>query len=184
MTKGRIIFLNGPSSAGKTTLAWELQTNAPGYWYWLPLDHFFDAVPSQQWEKDEREGFRIAYDLHHDCVKLASDQGKDVIVDTVICDKDTFASFERKLSDCAVIMVKVTCPVEELNRREIARGDRDIGLAAGQAEIMVPQKNYDLIVDTHAQTTAECARRIIELLENPAQCTAFKKLAAKPQAYK
>ena len=35
MTKGRILLLNGPSSAGKTTLAWELQTNAPSYWYWL-----------------------------------------------------------------------------------------------------------------------------------------------------
>ena len=175
MIKGRILFLNGPSSAGKTTLAWELQTNAPGFWYWLPLDHFFDMVPSQLWEKDENEGFRIAYDIHHDCVKLACDKGLDVIVDTVICDKDIFASFERRFCGYTVIMVKVTCPVEELNRREAARGDRDIGLAAGQTEIMVPQQSYDLIVDTHAQSTAECACKIIGLLENPPQLTAFKR---------
>ena len=183
MEKGRILLLNGPSSAGKTTLSWELQTNALEYWYWLPLDHFFDAVPSQLWEKDESEGFRMAYELHHECVKLVSDRGKNVIVDTVICEKDALASFEKKLAGYPVFMVKVTCPVEELNRRELARGDRDLGLAAGQADTMVPQKSYDLIVDTHAQTTVECAGRIAEMLASPQQPTAFEILAANPNKW-
>ena len=140
MKKGRILLLNGPSSAGKTTLAWELQTNAPNHWYWLPLDYFFDAVPSQLWDADEKEGFRVAYNLYHDCVKLVSDQGRDIIVDTVMYSEDTFASFGKSFAEYTVIMVKVTCPIEELNRREAARGDRDIGLAAGQAKIMASQQ--------------------------------------------
>ena len=183
MEKGRILLLNGPSSAGKTTLEWELQTKAPSYWYWLPLDHFFDAVPSQQWETNEDESFRTAFDLHHDCVKLASDQGKDVIVDTVICGRDTFVSFEKRFVGYPVTMIKVICPIAELNRRELTRGDRDIGLAADQADIMVPQQSYDLIVDTHAQSTEECARRIIELLENPRQPSAFDILTANPNRW-
>ena len=179
MEKGRILLLNGPSSAGKTTLAWELQTNAPSYWYWLPLDCFLDAVPSQQWDNDRDESFRTAFDLYHDCVKLVSDQGKDIIVDTVLCGRDTFASFEKRLAGYPVIMVKVTCPVEELNRRELARGDRDVGLAAGQADIMVPQKSYDLIVDTHTQSIKECARLVMELLANSEKPhTAFETLVA------
>jgi chloramphenicol 3-O phosphotransferase len=167
MSKGIILLINGPSIAGKTTLSWELQTNAPGYWYWLPLDCFLDAVPSQQWDKDRDEAFKTAFDLYYNCIKLISDQGKDIIVDTVMCSKDAFASFENKLLGYSVIMVKVTCPVDELNRRELARGDRDIGLAAGQVEIMVPQQCYDLVLDTHAQSTQDCARQIIELLKNP-----------------
>jgi len=177
MTKGRILLLNGPSSAGKTTLSWELQTNAHGYWYWLPLDCFLDAVPSQQWDKDEEEGFRAAFDLHHECIKLLSDLGKDVIADTVIYSSDSFRSLQVKLTGYHVLMVMVTCLVEELIRRELARGDRDIGLAASQAESMAHLKSYDLIVDTHTQTMGECARLVMELLANPRKSTAFQTLA-------
>jgi len=182
--KGRIILLNGPSSAGKTTLAWELQTNAPGYLYWLPLDCFLNAVPSQQWDNNEDEGFKTAFGLYHDCVKLISDQGKDIIMDTVICGRDSFASFETKLTGYPVVMVKVTCPAEELNRRELERGDREIGLAAGQANIMVPQKSYDLIVDTQGQSVTECADLIMELLANPKKTPyAFETLTANPSRW-
>lgn len=183
MEKGRILLLNGPSSAGKTTLSWELQTKAPGFWYWLALDYFFDAVPSQLWERDEGKGFRNAFDLHHDCVRLLSDQGKDVIMDTVLCSRESISSFAQKLADCPVTMVKVICPVEELNRRELARGDRDIGLAAGQAEIIARQNNYDLTVDTHGDSTEECARQIIGLLTSGRPSAAFQSLLANPNQW-
>ena len=167
MDKGRILLINGPSSAGKTTLAWGLQTNAPGYWYWLPFDYFLDAVPSQLWDDDESQGFRTAYNLYNGCVKLISDQGKDIIVDTVMYSKDSLISFADVFHDYNVIMIKVICPVEELNRREIQRGDRDIGLAASQIKHMESKVNYDLIIDTHAHSLEECTRQIIKLLNNP-----------------
>jgi len=63
--------------------ACEIQTNASGHWYWLPLDCFIEAVPSQLWDENEEEGFKTAFDLYHDCIKLISDQGKDIIMDTL-----------------------------------------------------------------------------------------------------
>ena len=184
MKKGQILLLNGPSSAGKTTLAWELQTNAPSYWYWLPLDYFLDAVPSQLWDSDENEGFSIAFNLYHDCIKLISDQGKDIIVDTVMYSEDSFLSFVNKFAEYPVIMVKVICQIEELNKRERERGDRDIGLAANQFKHMESQTKYDFIVDTHAKSTDECACLIIELLENQEQqFTSFMALKINPKQW-
>ena len=181
MKKGRILLFNGTSSAGKTTLAWEMQTYAPSYWYWLPVDHFLDVVPVQQWDNDENEeGYRFAVDLYHDCIKEVCDQGKDVIADTVICDEYTLSSFTKRLKPYNVILVKVTCPVEELNKREAARGDRDIGLAASQINTLVPHE-YDLTVDTYAQFTKECFNQILGLLDKPEECTAFKKLTEKSE---
>lgn len=183
MDKGRILLLNGPSSAGKTTLAKEPQAKAPGYWYCLPFDSFLDTVPSRLWDQNEEQGVRTAFDLHHKFIKLVSDQGKDVIVDTVICAGDIFASFANIFAGYPVILVKVTCPVEELKRREIARGDRDIGLAAGQAALMAPWQGYDLTVDTHAESTEECARRMMEWMENHPHPTAFAALTANPDRW-
>ena len=105
-------------------------------------------------------------------------------MDTVICGKDPFASFETRLTGYPVVMVKVTCPVEELKRREQERGDREIGLAAGQADIMVPQKSYDLIVDTHQQSVKECARLIMDLLaDHKKTSSAFAALTANPNRW-
>lgn len=176
MSKGRILLLNGTSSAGKTSLAWELQTNAPSYWYWLALDSFLDAVPSQQWEKEEGAGLSIAFSLHNDVIKLVADQGRDVIVDTVFCNREVFEAFKERFQGYTVLMVKAGCPLEELNRREKARGDRDIGLAASQIPLLTPREDYDLIVDTHAETIAECGKRIMELLANPPAITVFETL--------
>jgi chloramphenicol 3-O phosphotransferase len=66
-----------------------------------------------------------------------------------------------------------------LNRRETARGDREIGLAAGQTDKIIPKDDYDLVVDTHALTTEECARRIMDLIANPQSINTFKKLTSK-----
>ena len=171
MVKGRILLLNGTSSAGKTTLSWELQTHAPGYWYWLALDSFLDAVPSQLWDKDQDKGYMTAIDMHSNCVKLIADQGKDVIVDTVLCGDEAYKSFVQRLAGYKVIMVKVTCPVDELERRERNRGDRDIGTAVNQIDRITPKDGYDLVVDTHAQSTEECAQMVIKLLTKGAEST-------------
>ena len=43
----QVIFLNGSSSAGKTTLAKHLQKALPGCWQHMALDHFRDGLPDK-----------------------------------------------------------------------------------------------------------------------------------------
>ena len=45
MTPGRIVLLNGASSAGKTTLARAFQDQRQEPWFHLALDQFRDGMP-------------------------------------------------------------------------------------------------------------------------------------------
>jgi len=78
--------------------------------------------------------------------------------------------------DHPVLFVLVTCPLEELRRREKERGDRIIGQAEEQLLELMPQSMYDITVDTYTNTSEECADKIIEMLDNIEKCTAFKNL--------
>ena len=67
---------------------------------------------------------------------------------------ELFAPFE-------VIFVAVRRPLEELLRRERARGDRSAGTAAAQYEVAHAHDDRDIEVDTGAHTAAQCARQIV-----------------------
>ena len=80
-------------------------------------------------------------------------------------DEEWVDTFVKILHDNPVIFVHVTCPKKELARRELLRTDREIGLAIEQLAHLSPKEQiYDITVDTHINTTEECARKIIALL--------------------
>jgi len=174
MQKGKIIILNGVSSAGKTTLAKTLQErlNEP-FWY-LGGDVFIDMMPDKFFD-DYAVGKAISH-FHH-AIKSFSDRGFNTIVDCLFEEIDWLEECVGLLHDYSVLLVHVTCPLEELRRREKERGDRDIGLAEAQIPLLNPKDNiYDITVDTHNNSPEECADKIIALLDNPDKFTAFKTL--------
>lgn len=63
-----------------------------------------------------------------------------------------------------VLLVGVHCPIEELDRREAARGDRNPGQARGQLDFVHQREIYDIEVDTHKDGVAACAARVSEEL--------------------
>jgi chloramphenicol 3-O phosphotransferase len=178
MDKGKIIVLNGVSSAGKTTLAKNLQEKLEAPYYWLSEDIFRETTPAKYaYDEDEFEFAWIdsIYAMYH-AAKMYSHLEMGVIVDTVMDDKIWANKAAELLHDCPALFVHVTCPPEELERREKARGDREIGLAVSQLEELHPLcKSYDLTVDTHVKTMEECAEQIIAALD-AANYRAFKSL--------
>ncbi|MCL1787860.1 MAG: chloramphenicol phosphotransferase CPT family protein, partial [Defluviitaleaceae bacterium] len=110
-------------------------------------------------------------------IKMYSDRGYNVIVDGVLDDESWMDIFVEILHDNPVLFVHVTCPAAELTRRELARGDREIGLAVEQLDYLCPKEPfYDITVDTHANTTQACADKIIAQLDMPDSFQAFKAL--------
>jgi chloramphenicol 3-O phosphotransferase len=80
------------------------------------------------------------------------------------------------LYEYPVLSVLVTCPIEEARRREKERGNRRIGASEQSLKDVDPNVLYDITVDTFNSSKEECADKIIELLDNPANFTAFKTL--------
>ena len=180
MCKGKIIFLNGASSAGKTTLSKALQEKLVIPFYWMSEDVFVDMLHKKfvnnDSEANEQACSKAISGLYH-TAKLYSDLGMNVIVDTVTDEQEWLDEILDILHDYPVLFVHVTCPLDEIKRREKERGDRIIGLAEEQISLLCPLDNtYDIIVDTHKNTYEECADKIIELLNGSEKYTAFETL--------
>ncbi|MCL2003175.1 MAG: AAA family ATPase [Oscillospiraceae bacterium] len=198
MEKGKIIFLNGVSSAGKTTLAKALQERFDEPYYIINVDMFLGTgimFPEKFATNDlaEFEMFvRTLSGMHHS-IKLYSDLGMNTIVDHVLVNRFFDLGNPKLMEECVellhehpVLFVHVTCSVEKLRRREKKRSDRHSGQAEGQLVQLVPKDTYDLIVDTYNSTLDECVDEIITTLGCPDRFMAFKVLwaqqTAKPSA--
>ena len=179
MGKGKIIILNGVSSSGKTTLAKALQDRLHEPYFHMDVDVFCLMAPEKFNIDDYSVQMNFVKNMFH-AVKLFSDMGFNLIVPVVFLDDGDGGDFLKKsvslLHSYPVLFVHVECPVDELCRREIERGDRKIGGAEEMLSELVPQNTYDITVDTFANSSEECADKIIEALADPNNFTAFKTL--------
>jgi len=149
--KGSIILLNGASSAGKSTLAQAIQRVADRPILRLSLDlFFFGSVLPPMREKGfdwgpMKERLLAGY---YPSLAAFSRAGNDLVVDHVFesqqdCDRMTSA-----LDGLDVFLVGVHCPVDELERRERARGDRRMGDARQDFATVHSFCRYDLEIDS------------------------------------
>ena len=87
--------------------------------------------------------------------------GAGVIINDVFLDG---ALSQRRaagyLEGLEVLWVGVRCAPEVAAARERARGDRAVGMAAGQAEVVHRGVDYDVVVDSGSASALECARVI------------------------
>jgi chloramphenicol 3-O phosphotransferase len=82
----------------------------------------------------------------------------------------------RTLARYRVYFVGVKCPLAELERREIARGDRQRGFATWQFDRVHQFGPYDLEIDTHANSPEQCAEQLRQLLLSGTPPLAFERL--------
>lgn len=165
MNKGKIILLNGVSSSGKSTLAKELIKEMPDSFHMSidDFDIFIDKV------EDRANNRLIPVETEyffHRTIRMFSDRGINLIVDEVLHDEFTRDDFLKALSDYPILLVGIHCPIEELERRELARGDREPGLARKQLEYVHKNKKYHVEVNTFTEDIKECSRKIIEKMNN------------------
>lgn len=203
MANGSIIFLNGSSSSGKTTLALALQSILTEPFLHVALDQFRDGMPAAYRGLNSppgtcgHAGLNVV-PMHRDGLSFTDIQfgpmgltmlkgmrraiaalakaGNNVIIDDIIMRPEFLTDYVLVMQSFDVLFVAVCCPLEEINRREAVRPGRFPGTALGHFEAVHAHGMYDVQVDTLHQSPTECALQVLQRWQDREHPSAFKKL--------
>ena len=184
MKRAPAILLNGTSSSGKTTLATALQRAMPEPVLYVSNDNFIFMTPAHVL-KDDSARPKVLMPLlsaFHRSLPLIAGCGFPMIIDHVIERWDWMDEIAEALRGFDVYFVKVECPLEELERRESARGDRQVGLAKMQMEWVHRHGDYDAEVNTFSQTLEANVETLKQLLCSGAKPQALERYRGKRAA--
>ena len=164
--KGKIIFLCGITSSGKTTLVDAIQNTAEQFFYVVANDLMVQMVAEKYLEEDYwKYESRAIYYMYH-MAKLLSDHGEHVLIDGCLLETPElpghYDTVKRIFADSPLYMVEVYCPLEICRQRNLARED-------GRGEYQSHEQHacwaqgvaYDIRVDTSEHTPEECAEMIL-----------------------
>jgi chloramphenicol 3-O phosphotransferase len=194
-----VFLVNGPSSAGKTTLCRALQAAISEPYLVAAFDDFiFMSAPRYYRGADGKEQsefdaytalgvemintsppgappsiaarfgpvFRRLVDSMAPAVRALVDGGNRVIFDHVLHDAAMYESCRRAFAGLDVFSIDVFCPVEILEARERARGNRVLGRARGLADVVHKFMPYDLKIDTGANPPHACVEQILAAISS------------------
>lgn len=162
MAKGNIILLNGVSSSGKSSLAKALVKRLPDHFHYSIDD--FDLVIERMEDRENQRLIPVSTEYYfHRTIKMFSDSGINLVVDQILHNEDTLIDCMNTLEGYPIYFVGVHCPLHELEVREVARGDRMLGLSKEQLKYVHQQNEaYDLEVNTGQDSLDTCADNIVK----------------------
>ncbi len=188
-TNHQIIYLNGSTSSGKTTLSKLLQDNLlPIPFLHIGIDKIISMMPEGinnwtgekapegfSWKTTHKEG-KLQREIvlgpfakqvvrsYEEIVVTLAKQGHFLIIDDVSFGKKQVDYWRKALQPYKVLWVGLHCPLDEIERREKNRGNRLEGSARHQHAEVHRGVKYDIELDTHKQSLEECVEIIKNLL--------------------
>jgi chloramphenicol 3-O phosphotransferase len=178
---GRVVVLNGTSSAGKTTLGRALQGRLADPWLLLGIDFFITAMPLRLYGTTEGHDirddgsivtgptWRYLYSHWREAMATLA-VGTDVIIDDVFLDGGADQErWSRALEGLDVTYVAVHCDPDVADVREQERGDRHPGQARWQLGRVHRGVIYDIEVDTTSSSPDEVAADVAAQLKAQVQ---------------
>ncbi len=160
MMPGKIIFVNGTSSAGKSTICKSLRSEFPSYCYFasdqLAVEGFRPFIRSDE----ERIRF---FDGFHRSIASFVNAGCDMIVEHIVEESEWMESLDQLLHSVHIYWVGVYCSEEHLTQREIDRGNRTVGEALYHVKThQYCDHKYNVSVHTDQQSHEEVIKAIVD----------------------
>jgi len=191
-----VIFLNGTSSAGKTTIAKALQEKAASPFLHIGIDTFLFMLPLQFLFEGKQaslgyEFIRVDDDagpkvivrtgyygkklnaVKRDTLKNLLQQKFTLIIDEVLFSDDEYVEYAKLLQAHKAYFISVKPPLHVCQERERQRGDRLIGLSRGVYEPTYQNKHYDLEIDSSAISPNDAAEEILDFIAKNPNPSAF-----------
>ncbi len=188
MDKGKIVILNGASSAGKTSLAKAMQKQFADTFLLMGIDMFWMTMPERQldlttvaanfytWveeEIDDKPFLRILPGPVLDQIMFARygaiavylNAGFNVIADDVTWSRLWLVEGLKILAPFETYFVGVYADDRVLSHREILRGDRLTGWARGSQKWVHEHLTYDIILDSSVIGSQELALKVVAAVE-------------------
>jgi len=183
-TTGRIIFLNGASSSGKTTIGRALQESLDELYLLVSADGFLSQLPESFLSGGRRFSVELPVLVHafHASAAAQALAGMNVILDHVIQDLAWLDDCLSQFCDIEVLFVAIKCPLSELEKREVDRGNRSVGSAKFQYDRVHVHNTYDLELDTSVLSPEQCVSEIVDYVRSGKPVTAFDTLRRQRRA--
>ena len=192
---GNVILLNGCSSAGKTTLALELQKLSRDHYQYIALDQFRDGLPpglrglNSPKESPGYRGLNVVPEIKNGqpvtsikfgdfgeevlkvmrrTVSQLARAGCSVVVDDILFEKKYLLDYADVLEPSTSWLVAVKCDLDIVREREAKRAGRFPGTADSHYDsIHEHGVAYDIEVDTSRTRACILAKDIIERTRTP-----------------
>lgn len=159
-----VILLNGPSSAGKSSIAGELKSilDSEQQTKIIALDNYL-AMTSEEpiWEDDV---YDVMSGMCED-MKTLLKEGNNIVIDHVIVSERIYRILMDSLTGHKVFKVLISCDADVLKEREKLRGNRCPGSAMASLEYLFPKTGYDLQFDSGTMTPRQIAKEIAKCLQ-------------------
>lgn len=168
--RGRIIFLNGVTSSGKSTIGKALHKALLGrneVFKYFSLDSFGYGLTATESGSEVLSQYDIEVEwpkmvfAFNKTIPVLAEAGNDVIVDHVFHSRFWGSHVVEQIKEENVLFVGVRCPIDEVARREKDREDRPNGMAAFQEKDTHRFSVYDVEVDTFNETTNQSVDTIL-----------------------
>lgn len=157
--RGRIIFLNGTSSAGKSTLAAALRPKLDSQYCYYASDQLADARFRPLDPESRSAGREAFFRGFHRSIPAFASAGLDLLVEHIVEEQSWHDELRSLLAGFDTFWVGVHAPLAELVRRERMQGDRQLGEAAYHLKTHSFCK-YDIEIDS-TQPLQENLDRIV-----------------------
>lgn len=170
MQPGRLIFLNGVTSTGKSTVAECIREMSLEVFYISSNDLFHQMVSWNRFDGNFAKLVAHTITAQYYAVRGMLDGGFHVILDGMLLDLEEYRTqfgksnaelFREIFAGIDCLSVNLVCDLEELRRRNRVRGNRGEMQSDEQLAQMTSPLQLDMTVDVMTVLPDECAESIL-----------------------